>query len=268
MQQCDALRGRSNGERAARRQAPERVSVAGDFSDGIGAIQHPHFDDGFGANDDGSIRQGVRADRRNDEDFEIRIHDWAAARERIGRRARRTRHDEAIATVRVDEATIDPSFVIDEATDLARLQHDVVECETGLTLAIVGGELGREQRARVARASSFDRIVYRGQHVFGHHVGEEAEPAAIDAEQRGVGASEKPSGMQQGAIAADRDDEISVISEHVVWDEANREIGQTLGLGLECENLDLPFTQMTSEQGGAFGDASIGEAGDESAATD
>ena len=84
----------------------------------------------------------MRTNWRDHEHLELGIHDGPTAGERIRGGAGGARNHEAIAAVRVDKATVDPGFVVDETTDLTRLQHDVIQCETGLALTLRGGELG------------------------------------------------------------------------------------------------------------------------------
>ena len=61
----------------------------------------------------------------------------------------------------------------------------------------------------VAREDRIDRV----EHVLGGDVGEKTESAAIDPEQRHAALRDVPRRVQQGAVAADRDDEVDVLSE-------------------------------------------------------
>ena len=52
-----------------------------------------------------------------------------------------------------------------------------------------------EQRAFVAFAAAFERGVDRSEHVLRQHVGEKAQAAAIDADQRHAAMRDQPGGI-------------------------------------------------------------------------
>ena len=68
-------------------------------------------------------------------------------------------------------------------------------------------------RAFVAFAAPVQRRVHRGEHVLRQHVGEEAEPAAIDAEQRDTDDARPGARHEACAVAADGDDQVGPLGD-------------------------------------------------------
>ena len=146
--------------------------------------------------DDGTVGQRVRADGRDHQHVEVRRDDGAAAGQRIGGRAGGARDHQAVAAVRIHVGAVDPGFEIQHAAGFPLLQHDVVERQRA-------GRWCRSRRSR--RASSSARSsrsqrpssarIDRCEHVLRQHVGEKAQAAAIDADQRHAAMRDQPRGI-------------------------------------------------------------------------
>ena len=134
--------------------------------------------------DDRAVGQRVRRDRCDHDRAERRVDDRPAAGEGVGGRAGRTRDHEAVAAMRIDEAAVDPDLELDHAPGFVALHDHVVERAVARGLPVRARELalpaagGRRSRngppARRRRCRSSRRA----------DVGQEAEPPAVDAEQR------------------------------------------------------------------------------------
>ncbi len=215
MQQRDAFLRRVRC-RARRRPAPSLPSthaVARDLRVRVVALDQLDFDRRARRDDDRPVRHRVRADRRHHQHVEMRLDDRAAAGQRIRRGAGGRRDDDAVAGVRVDEPAVHARFEIQHAAGGGLLQNDVVEPERLDDRAIAAMQAGAQQRALFARELAFEGGVDVRQHVLRHDVGEEAEPAAVDAEERHVVTGHQARAVEQGAVAADGDEQVRLLGE-------------------------------------------------------
>ena len=115
----------------------------------------------------------------------------------------------------------------------------------------------REQHAALGAAAARERVVDALQHLLRAHVGQETEPAAVDAEHRHVRHGGHARGMQHGAVAADRDDQVGV--ERQVGFEHRADTGalQRPGLVGDCADR-VPVQQVLRQQAHRFADARVG----------
>ena len=275
VQQRDACRGGADGQAVARREAAERAAVAGHLGEGVGTVDEPHLDVGAARDDDRAVGEGVWTDGRDHEHIETRLHDRAAAGERVGRRAGGGRDHEAVAAVGVDEAAADPGLEVDEMTALALLQDHVVERESAGAAARGRADLGGEQGTFVAGAVAGQRRIDARQHVLGHDIGEEPQPPAVHAEQRHTAAGDEPRRLRHEAgrieertVAADGDHEVRRVRERGFGDVARGDVAQARRFLLGRHDLDAAPGEMARQHDRAVGGADIGEAGDEGAAAD
>ena len=104
-------------------------------------------------------------------------------------------HHQPVTAVGVHVGAVDPGFEIQHAAGFPFLQHDVVERQRAGDCAAGADQPRLEQCAFVAFTTAFERRIDRGQHVLRQHVGEEAEPAAIDADQRHAAMRDQPRGI-------------------------------------------------------------------------
>ena len=95
----------------------------------------------------------------------------------------------------------------------------------------------------VAREDCVDRI----EHVLGRDVRQEAEPPAIDSEQRHAALGDVPSRVQQRTVAADRDNEVDALGE-LRLGNCLEPVAERLGFRLpRREDLDTALTQMSDD---------------------
>jgi hypothetical protein len=90
---------------------------------------------------------------------------------------------------------VDPGLEIQHAAGFPLLEHDVVERQRARRGAVGADDARLQHGALVAFATALERGVHRGQHVPGQHVGEETQPAAIDADERHPTVSHQPRGI-------------------------------------------------------------------------
>ncbi len=77
----------------------------------------------------------------------------------------------------------------------------------------VGQDVRRQQHASLGPAAAAERVVHALQHLLRSHVGKEAEPATVDAEDRDVGHRGHARRVQHRAVAADCDDQVGVVGQ-------------------------------------------------------
>jgi hypothetical protein len=191
----------------ARLEVAQQQAVADHLRTGLEAIGQLDLDDALGAHHQRTVRERVRADRHEDDHGEGRVHDRTAAGERIGRRSRRGRDDEAVSAVRVDVGAVDPGAQVEHAATLALGHDDVVQRERG-ERAFAGRNRCLEQHARLRTASAMQCVVHALEHAVGAYVREESEPTTIHAEHRDAASRRHARGVEHRSIAADRDQHV------------------------------------------------------------
>jgi hypothetical protein len=143
--------------------------------------------------------------------------------------------------VRVHVDAVDPRFEIEHAARFPLLEHDVVERESADHPSLRIDDACFEHRPFVAFAAAFDGGIDRGEDVLWQDVGEETEPAAVDADERHVAMGDQPGGIEQGAVTADRDDEIRGVRDFLFrnpLDQARRGV-ERIGVGQKRTNPTL-----------------------------
>jgi hypothetical protein len=208
MQQRDALRGGPDFEAGCGLEVAEPNAVAGDLGAHPRALHQPDLDPAPARKDDRPVGQRMRRDRRDDDRTERRVNDRPAAGERVCRGSRRARDHEPVATVGVDEAAVDADLELDHAARLLALHHDVIERAAFERMAIGVCKPGREQLARVRLVAALEHRVDIADHLVRQHVRQESKAAAIDADERHAATERELGREEQGAVAADRNDEV------------------------------------------------------------
>ena len=108
--------------------------------------------------------------------------------------------------MRVHEAAVDARFEVEDASGLPLGEHHVVEGELACASLPSASIRRASSRGRsIARAAALERIVHALEHVLRHHVGEETEPAAIDAEHGNAAGGDQARRIEHGTVAADDD---------------------------------------------------------------
>ena len=199
----------------------------------------------------------MRADGRDHERFQVRLDDRAAARERVGGRAGRARDDDAVAGVRVDVAAVHAGIEVERAAGVVLLHHDVVDRERLRVSPVRLVQARRQQLPPVGLQLARERRIHPLQHVLRHDIGEEAEAAAIDAEQRHGVARHQARRVQQRAIAADGDHEVGPRAELGVSDSRDARAGHAGRVVLAHQHLDPAAREVRQQRAHALGDARI-----------
>ena len=161
--------------------------------------------------DDGAVRERVRADRRQHHRVHGREHDGAARRQTVGGRAGRRRDDEPVRAVAGRELPVHRHLEPDDAAH-GRLGDDhVVERDV----------LGRAARpgatpcaASIMRSSMTSppaqvRLERREQLVHGQR-GQKAEAAQVDAEDGHAEVADEPRHREQRAVAAQHHQQVDL----------------------------------------------------------
>ena len=117
-----------------------------------------------------------------------------------------------------------------------------------------GAQLGGQQAPFVDLAVAGDRRVDRDQHVGRQHVGQEAEAAAVDAEQRRAALGDQAGREQQRAVAADRHDQVGAGGQLGFGNAADHRAGEAVDLVVERQRRDAARGEVLGQQAGAFGD--------------
>ena len=254
-------------------------AVAGHLRAGVGPLQQLDLDELARGHHYRAIREGMRTDRRHDQRIEVRLDDRTAAGQGVGSRAGRARDDDTVAGVGVDISPADPSLEIQHPPGRHLLQHDVVERERFRDLAARLAQAGGEQRTFVGLEPALERGIDAAEHVLGHHVGQEPEPSAIDAEKGYAMARDEARRVEQGAVAADRDHEVGAAGEldsatrkgqvrNRPWHPPDRAPGMENSRRVADEHLNLPGRQMRQQGLRGLRDARVHESADQRARAD
>ena len=168
--------------------------------DGNGAV---------GVNDDRALGEGVRADGDDEADRQVRLDDGPAGGERVGGGAGRGGDDEAVGAVVAEVAVV----VIDVQLDhlrLAAADDGVVDGEVfAAAVATFDGDAQGVALFAVVMAGQ-DVVKLVGKIVEGE-VGEKAEAAGVDANQRDLPVNQRAAGVEEGAVATDDDAQVNVV---------------------------------------------------------
>ena len=126
--------------------------------------------------------------------------------------------------MRIYIGAVDPGLEVEHAASFPLLQHDIVEGEGPRVDAVGANDARFEQGAFVAFATAFERRVHGSKHVLGEDVGEEAQPAAIDANQGYAAMGDEARRIEKCSVAANRDDQVCLVGDFV-FGNAHRQVG-------------------------------------------
>src|ERR1700733_104464 len=184
MQQRNRAPGGGDLEPAARIEFPELGGVAVDLRPGTALATQADIDSRLAGYDDRAVRQRVRTDRRHHQHVEAGIDDRTPPGQRVGGRAGRGGHPHAVTAMRIDIATIDARLEIQHAAGFEPIEYHVIEREAA-NLGTGGVDQPRlQQHATIRLVVAREHSRKARHHVLWQHVGQEAEAAAIDAQQR------------------------------------------------------------------------------------
>ena len=133
---------------------------------------------------DRAVRQRVRRDRHQHPARNRRMQQRPAGRQRIGRRAGGRRDDQAVGALVGHEVPADRHAQLDHARGGAAVDHHVVHGQRVEHDCAVAHHLRMHQAAMVFLVLAGQHRDQRGLVVVERNVGDEAEPAAVDADQR------------------------------------------------------------------------------------
>ena len=176
--------------RAARRHAiafgelEVRLPVAMDG--GVAPAAHGDLDRRRVGHRDRTVRERVRRDRHQRERRHLGRDDRPAGRQRVGRRAGGRRDDHAVGAHRVDEPSVDLDRALDHAAEAAAIDDDLVQRRRMRARAVRARDRHGEQRAPLLGVVAVEHRAERRLEPGERDVGEEAEPAEVDADQRHV----------------------------------------------------------------------------------
>ena len=185
--------------------------------------------------DQGALGEGVRADGGDDEHVGVGGKDRASCREAVGRRADRGGDDQAVAAIGHHALAVDRQADVDQVEDRGRPDDRVVEAAER-----AGGAAARSDDAR-QRHQVVDGELPRGQ-VFqpllkrrGRQVGQEPEPARVDAQNGRGMVFHPPRRVEHGAVAAEHDRHVG---------GQGREVG--VGRKIDADQLDPVGVESTA----------------------
>ena len=94
----------------------------------------------------------------------------------------------------------------------------------------------------------------------GQHVGEKTQAAAIDADQRHAAMRDQARGIEQGAVAANGDDQVGVIGDFCLRGRAStRSAGASSGSESGNKRADPALLEMREQSQRGLGNARVAE---------
>ncbi len=126
--------------------------------------------------------------------------------------------------MRIYIGAVDPGLEVEHAASFPLLQHDIVEGQGPGADAVGVNDARFEQGAFVAFATAFERRVHGSKHVLGEDVGEETQPAAIDANEGHAAMGDEARCIEKCSVAANRDDEVCLVG-NFVFGDAHSQVG-------------------------------------------
>ena len=228
------------------------------------ALGEIEFDARGIGNDQRAVGQHVRTDRSDDESVEGRMDDRAAGGERIGGGTGRRGHDQAVGAVAAHVTAVDGDIEIEHAGQRRLVGDGVVQ------RALLFGRLSVVDDFRVEHHAVAGAML-AGQHAFEHGVefvqrdaSQKAEAAEIDREDREIVAVHGAGGGEQGAVAAEHDQQIN-FGRHFFAGQG-RTVGVQGGRGARVdEGFDFarmqPIAQRRNDRGHHIRDGFADDAG-------
>lgn len=169
--------------------------------------------DGFDAErggqrqNDGTIRERVRADRREHKDIRRRQNDRAARRQRVSGGTGRRTDDQTVAAVTRDVFAIHAHIERDEPRSRATADDDVIQ-RAGFDIFAGTNAGGSDEGAGLEMKFTLPDELERICQSVRRNGGKETEPADVHAEHGRVGAGDLPRGVEHCAVAAEDDEQI------------------------------------------------------------
>ena len=195
------------------------------------------------------VGEHVRANGRDADGRHRRENDGAAGGERIGRGAGGRGDDEAIGFVGANELLVHVRVQIDHAGDGGFGQHGVVEGFVGGHHLPAAHHFGGQQLALGDAVLAAEGALQLGVQLVDGDGGQEAQAAEVHGEERGLAPADGARGGEQGAIAAEHDDQVAAFGNFVPRDAAGaRWAGVESGLLVDA-NGHAAAAQPLDERG-------------------
>src|SRR5437899_5836624 len=160
--------------------------------------------------DDRPVRQGVGADRRQHDRVHRRKQDRPTGREAVGSRAGRRRDDQAVGAVRGGVLPLDRHREVDDAAHRRLGDNNVVEGGVLPEPLAVPDDPYGQHHALVHLHPAREQRFERREHLVERRRGEESEPAEVHAEQRHAEVADGARHGEEGAVAAEDDEQVRV----------------------------------------------------------
>ncbi len=156
--------------------------------------------------------------------------------------------------MRIHVTAVHARHEVEHAAGLAALQDDVIQGEGGRVVGVRALEPRFEHEALVRGELAGQHVPDAVQHFLGRNVGEKAQTATVDAQQRDVATACKLSGIEHCAVPADGDDQVCGFGQH--------RLGKTPRFDLErhvlgSEHLDAGLAEVFRECRDRLGHARI-----------
>ena len=136
-------------------------------------------------------------------------------RQGVGGRAGGAGDDEAVGALAVDEFAVDGDLQIDQPAGTALADDHVVEGGRLEHALAVAADLAVQQDALFGDVLAGEDLVHRPVHVRHRDVGEKAQPALVDADQRRARRGERARDGEHGAVAAQHRDHVGFLGQFV-----------------------------------------------------
>ena len=211
VQQADGRCGAAQTHGVARLQVDGHLAVK--VGAGVGGADDAYLDLATVADQDRAVGQRMWAQRHQGNPRDLRMHDRAIGRQRVGGRTGRGGQDQPVRAQVVDEFAIDKQLEFDQAADGPLVDDHLVEGQAGGDVLAAAQHFGVEQHAVFRDEASGKQIVHARQHVVACDIGHEAQPPLVDADQRDLVPCQMAGGAEQGAVTAEHNGHIGALAD-------------------------------------------------------
>jgi hypothetical protein len=212
MQQADACPAALDDDRHVAGERQVELAVAGQAHHFRVHVAQAQLDAAAAGDHQRPVAEGVRADRHEQQRVQARMDQGAAAGQRIGGGAGGSRDDQAVGALGVDEAAVDVGLELDHPHRVPFVDDHIVQRAGHVRTAV---EAGVEQGPGIGVVMALQDLVEAVLDVVRRDVDEKTQPAEVDADQGQIEIGHFPGRVQQGAVAADDDDQVAAPPEAV-----------------------------------------------------
>ena len=148
------------------------------------------------------------------------------------------------------------------------MQHDIVEGIAAAHRLPVTIDHGVQQQPFFLGILAGEDFIQPFEHMIGRDVGEKAESALVDAEQRDFVIRQRARRVEQGAVAADDDDEVALLAELAAFGDVQPVAGHQFGGRLIEQYLEAALADVRAQGMDGGPDVGVTEFADESDTTE